>query len=313
MTFSQAIEQKTRFLMEGAMGVRLQAEYGLDTSGPVAQAAFIYTPAKADALQALWQQYGAIAACHSLPFLALTPTRRSNRERVPLSGCPLSILEDNAQFLKSVVASLPAPHYVGGAMGCKGDAYRATDVLSPEEGYRFHSWAAERLARGGVDFLFASILPALPEAVGLGRAMAATGLPYILSFMLRPTGRLIDGTLLYDAIARLEEALSPRPLFYMANCLHPKLLMQVLTLPQNDRPLVHERFLGLQANTAALPPEELDQCDHVITSDPDDLADAMMAVNARHPLLLFGGCCGTDNRHMEAIAQRLASLNRPGA
>ena len=60
-------------------------------------------------------------------------------------------------------------------MGCRGDAYRADQALTPEEGESFHRWQAERFAGAGVDFLYAGIMPALPEAIGMAKAMAGTG------------------------------------------------------------------------------------------------------------------------------------------
>lgn len=55
-----------------------------------------------------------------------------------------------------------------------------------------------------VDFLYAGIMPALVEAIGMARAMENTGLPYIISFMIRSDGKLIDGTtILVVAVAQM--------------------------------------------------------------------------------------------------------------
>jgi S-methylmethionine-dependent homocysteine/selenocysteine methylase len=52
------------------------------------------------------------------------------------------------------------------------------------------------------DFLYAGIMPALPEAVGMAQAMADSGLPYIISFMIRQDGRLLDGSTSNKAFER---------------------------------------------------------------------------------------------------------------
>jgi homocysteine S-methyltransferase len=43
-----------------------------------------------------------------------------------------------------------------------------------------------------------------------------------------------------------------------------------------------------------------------MAGDPDELADEYMALRKHLPWMnVLGGCCGTDERHIEAIAQRL--------
>lgn len=80
------------------------------------------------------------------------------------------------------------------------------DVLSIDDAKEFHSWQANLFKESGVDFLFAGIMPALPEAIGMAKAMESTELPYIISFMIRDDGRLIDGTTINDAILHIDNA-----------------------------------------------------------------------------------------------------------
>lgn len=140
----------------------------------------------------------------------------------------------------------------------------------------------------------------------MANAMAATGLPYIISFMICRDGRLIDGTFIHDAIDAIEKETSTRPLCYMANCVHPDVLHQALLHPRNDTPLVRQRFQGVQANAANLSPEELDGCDHLISSSPEELADRLMTLLWDFPLKICGGCCGTNQQHMHRFAEMLA-------
>ena len=44
----------------------------------------------------------------------------------------------------------------------------------------------------------------------------------------------------------------------MTNCVHPTVLMQALLAPENAQSPALARFLGIQANTSPLSPEELD-------------------------------------------------------
>jgi len=68
-----------------------------------------------------------------------------------------------------------------------------------------HYWQAEKLADTGVDFLLAATLSAFSEATGLALALAATAKPYVLSFVVRPEGTMLEGTPLgYDSSPTVE-------------------------------------------------------------------------------------------------------------
>ena len=77
--------------------------------------------------------------------------------------------------------------------------------------------------------------------------------------------------------------------------------------PFNQTDEVRDRFIGLQANTSDLPYEELDRAAILQTTGPAQLAREMMELNEVHPLQIFGGCCGTDQRHMMEIARRIGN------
>ena len=207
-------------------------------------------------------------------------------------------------FSPASVTKLPLPYI--SADWPDAAAYDGRYYLSVEEAMEFHFPTVRTLAQSGADYLFAGIMPQLTEAIGMANAMAATGLPYIISFMVCRDGRLIDGTFIHDAIDAIEKETSTRPLCYMANCVHPDVLHQALLHPRNDTPLVRQRFQGIQANAANLSPEELDGCDHLISSSPEELADRLMTLLWDFPLKICGGCCGTNQQHMHRFAEMLA-------
>ena len=141
--------------------------------------------------------------------------------------------------------------HVGGLMGCKGDAYRPTDVLPAAEARSFHAWQADLFAEAGADFLYAGIMPALPEAVGMAQAMTDSGLPYIVSFMIRDDGRLLDGTTIHEAILTIDAHIDVPPECYMTNCVHPTVVYAALSRPFNSTELIRERFSGIHATRLA--------------------------------------------------------------
>lgn len=291
--------------MEGALGERLKREYRLEPDPLLALAAMVETEQGRSALRGIWGEYIAIAQAYRLPFLATTPTRRANQERIRLSGFGDAILKDNMDFLREIKEESPIPMYAGGLMGCKGDAYTGEGALSEQEAQGFHAWQAQALANAGADFLMAGIMPAVPEAAGMARAMSETGLPYIISFTIQGDGRLIDGTSLHDAIARIDGAVRTRPICYMSNCIHPAVVRQALAQQWNTTAAVRERFRGVQANTSPLPYAQLDGAVDLHCADPCALALEMETLGKEMDLKIWGGCCGTDGRHIEEMAKRM--------
>lgn len=95
----------------------------------------------------------------------------------------------------------------------------------------------------------------------------------------------------------------------MTNCVHPDIVRKALLQPVNRTELVRRRFQGIQANAAPLEYAVMDNATSLLTSAPDDLAHGMLGLRELTAMKIFGGCCGTDGRHLEAIARRL-SLRR---
>jgi len=59
----------------------------------------------------------------------------------------------------------------------------------------------------------------------------------------------------------------------------------------------------IRANASKLSHAELDEAETLDEGDPAELAAAYRELSERLPSLsVFGGCCGTDHRHVEAIA-----------
>lgn len=305
MHFEKCFAANKYILMEGALGERLKREFEVTFDESVAMAGLVYEKKGHQALENLWKEYIEIARAYGLAFMATTPTRRANKERVETSKYSDHIIADNMGFLKKIQAEAGIEMYAGGLMGCKGDAYKATEVLSEDESYKFHFWQANEFKKAGADFLYAGIMPALPEAKGMAKAMEETGLPYIISFMIRKNGCLVDGTTIDDAICQIDTYVQRKPVCYMTNCVHPSIVESALALEFNRTENVQHRFCGIQANTSPLPPEALDGCENLMCSAPKALAEEMEDLKKVMNLKILGGCCGTDNRHLEELAKNM--------
>ncbi|AET67479.1 homocysteine/selenocysteine methylase (S-methylmethionine-dependent) [Desulfosporosinus orientis DSM 765] len=309
MDFESCYNKFPIILMEGAVGERLKREYQIPNDEVVALASHIYNEESKKALEEIFNQYISISMKHNFPIMLTTPTRRANKERVFQSKYNKNIICDNVSFLHKLKNKFPSHVYIGGLMGCRGDAYKADSILSVKEALEFHSWQASLFAETKVDFLYAGIMPALSEAIGMAMTMENTSLPYIISFMIKENGQLIDGTTIHEAIAAIDSSTKRKPLCYMTNCVHPTVVFKALSQIDNTTTLVQERFKGIQANTSSLPPELLDISSELKTSDANSFAAGMLELYKNYKLKIFGGCCGTDNTHMNETAQRLGVVN----
>jgi len=310
-SFPHFLKDHDVILGEGAVIERLKRECGLELDPHIVNAAYVYEDKKRAVLERIYREYLDIGMTSGLPMMLSTPTWRASRERIKLAGhSERAVNADNFRFLEDLRNS--CGDYAGkvvicGLMSCRGDAYNPADRLSEQAAYGFHSWQAGKLAETGVDLLMAATLPALSEAIGLAAAQAATGKPYIISFVLRPQGTLLDDTPLKDAIATIDAKVDPKPLAYLANCTHASFFRSAITHQHNDTPLVRNRIIGLLANTAALEPEALDDSENLIAENPEAFGNDVARLRDEFGLTILGGCCGTDERHIGALAQNLIS------
>jgi len=309
ISFQEFLDRNPCILGEGAIIERIRRG-DLELDPYLVNSAFIYEPAKRAALENIYRQYLDIGCKFGLPLLLSTATWRASRERIEAAGyAGIDVNGDNARFLKSLLkdyGTYANKVVVCGLMSCRGNAYNPGEALAVAEAREFHAWQAGRLADTEVDFLLAATLPALSEATGLAFALAATGKPYVVSFVVRSEGTLLDGTPLNDAIAAIEAAVTPRPLAYLINCTHASFARSALTHETNSSPLTRQRIIGLLANTAALTPEELDESDCLVEEAPEAFGASVAELHRELGLKILGGCCGTDDRHIGALAARLA-------
>ncbi|PSN75706.1 homocysteine S-methyltransferase, partial [filamentous cyanobacterium CCP4] len=70
-----------------------------------------------------------------------------------------------------------------------------------------------------------------------------------------------------------------------------------------------ERIRGLRANASTKSHAELDEATELDAGNPAELGQQYRALKAKLTHLnVMGGCCGTDERHIEAICQACLPL-----
>ncbi len=300
MRFPEILEADA-VLAEGAVVERLRRGGKVRLDPQLEHAALIYSPAGAGELEWIYREYLAIGMRAGLPLLCFSPTWRANPERLRAAGLAhRDVNGDGVRFVRALAAEYPGPVSVGGLMGCRGDCYRPEQALSERESGNLHLEQARALANARPDFLFGATLPAVAEAAGMARAMARTGLPYILSFIIEADGTVLDGTPLCEAVARIDRDVAPAPAAYFVNCVHPDVLRAAL-----ERAASH-RVTGFQGNTSRLKPLERDGLPQLDAEDPEAFAAAMLDLHRSFGIRVLGGCCGTDAAHIGAIAAALS-------
>jgi homocysteine S-methyltransferase len=140
----------------------------------------------------------------------------------------------------------------------------------------------------------------VPEAVGIARAAQKAGLPVVLSFTLETDGNLPGRQPLEAAIAEVDAATGGYPAYYMINCVHPIHFAPVI---RQGGAWVN-RIGGLRVNASMMSHAELDEAPELDIGNITDLAQRYQRVLPLLPnVRVIGGCCGTDHRHIGAIAR----------
>jgi homocysteine S-methyltransferase len=205
--------------------------------------------------------------------------------------------------LRAEYQSDASPIVVSGCIGPRGDGYDPGRIMSVDEAQTYHAHQAQIFRSAGADMIAAITMTNVPEAVGLALAAKAVDVPVAISFTVETDGRLPTGDSLADAVAAVDEATQDYPAYYMINCAHPTHFAGAL---EENAPWT-ARIRGVRANASTCSHAELDAMTELDIGDPADLAARHKALIERFPhITVLGGCCGTDLRHVTAIAEACA-------
>ena len=300
MEFKSFMAAASLVLTEAAVIERMAKNPQVTLHTHLFNAPLIYSSVGRSAFYTLYRDDITIALSAGLPMLLQTPTWRAGRDQIQSSRLKSTLNSDAVRFMRELIRDLvPEQHpvFLGGLMGSQKDCYRPD--LAPDENTaeRYHTWQAAKLSEAGVDFLLAATLPSVMEAKGLARALQRNQTPYLISFVINPQGRVLDGTKLADAMEIIDCATDRHPpLGYMVNCAYPSFL-DMAALPRG----VRGRLWGYQANASSKPAKELDGSSTRQMDDINDWAKRMAVLHRQWGLKILGGCCGTDHEHLRHL------------
>lgn len=305
----ELIKNNTMILTEGAVVERLRRTFNIKCDDFIVYAGAIYDKTTREILKGIYKEYIEIAIKYSLPIMIMSSTRRANKDRIKESKYKNNNVNfDYIEFLEEIRSQYNEYKeniFVGALIGTKGDSYNANEALKEDEAYEFHKYQCMIFKESKADFIFAGVLPSVSEAKGLSKAMAETNLPYIVSFVVNKKGELLDNTIINDAIKEIDKYY--KPMAYMVNCVHPKNVLIGLNMEVNKTAIVRNRLKGIQANTSSLSPEELNN--NCILQE-DNFGELIIGINelkVKFGFNILGGCCGTNAKHIEEIANGINS------
>jgi homocysteine S-methyltransferase len=300
------------FLTDGGLETTLIFHEGVDLP-EFAAFVLLANGGGTDRLLRYYRRYMDIAAEAGAGFSAEAATWRASarwgsklgyrrEELAELNRKAIAILAGLRDGYESAVA---APFVISGCIGPRDDAYSPSTLMEQEEALDYHSEQIATLADTEADLVSALTITHTGEAIGVTRAAQHSGIPVVISFTVETDGRLPSGESLRAAVQMVDEATGSAPSYYMINCAHPSHFEPALDI---DRDWVR-RLRGIRANASRRSHAELDEADELDAGDPDELAgDYKRLLSACPHVTVLGGCCGTDHRHIMAIARTV----RPG-
>lgn len=264
-----------------------------------------------NAIKNYYRPYLEIAKDHKTGFILESPTWRANPDWIDKIGYPGSALpEINKKAvqllveLKSEFENELQPVILSGCIGPRGDGYNPKNTMTAEEAQKYHALQIEAFSQTQVELITAITMNYAEEAAGIARAAYIAGLPSVISFTVETNGKLPTGMGLKEAIEQVDESVKEPPLYYMINCAHPDHFKNELLDGQNE-PWT-KRVKGIRANASCKSHAELDESTSLDRGDPQELGNEYKKLKqAFSKLNVFGGCCGTDEKHLLEIVQQL--------
>lgn len=302
----------TLYLAEGGQETEVMYRHGHELPEFAMFGLLDDAAARAD-IEAMYRAYLEVAAEHGFIALMGGLDYRASPDWAAKLGYSAQALEDVQlrciELLREVAqpyaGQLPGVSFAG-IVGPRGDAYQLNRTITAEEAEEYHAVQLASLAKAEVDLVEAMTFNNVPEAVGVARAAARAGLPLAVMFTLDETARLASGPSLREAIETVDaQTGDDRPDFYGINCSHP-----VEFLPALEPGDWTQRIRVLRPNAALMDKVSLCRIGHLEEGDPRDLALQLASIARRYPHIdIWGGCCGTWDKHLNHIAREVRAAH----
>jgi len=299
------------FLTDGGIETTLIFHEGLEL--PDFAAVHLLKTAEGEAaLRRYFRTYAEIARRYDTGLILESATWRASPDWGTRLGYTADALAEANRRAIRLLEEVRREHEAGrtrmtisGCIGPRGDGYVPDGAMSEKDAEEYHRVQIETFAGTAADMVCAITMTYAEEAVGIARAARRAGMPVAISFTVETDGNLPTGQTLRAAIEQVDGATSGYPSYYMVNCAHPTHFEHVL---DGGEPWL-ERVRGLRANASRKSHAELNESADLDVGDPVELGEQHALLKRRLPRLnVMGGCCGTDHRHVERIAEACSPL-----
>lgn len=296
------------FLTDGGIETDLIFNRGIDLPF-FASILLLRTPEGEAALDGYIRPYLELARRQGTGFELVSASWRASPDWAPRFGISEEELDElnrkSIDRLRAIQRDFDdVPTIVSGCIGPRGDGYDPGRIMSVDEAREYHRRQASTLARAGADQIAALTMTNIPEATGVALAAKSLDVPVVISFTVETDGLLPTGDTLQDAIAAVDDATGSYPAYYMVNCAHPDHFAGAL----REGGEAMRRIRGIRANASRCSHAELDAMTELDDGNPQELALLYRLIRESFPgITVLGGCCGTDVRHIAAIAEACAT------
>jgi S-methylmethionine-dependent homocysteine/selenocysteine methylase len=298
------------FLTDGGIETTLMFHSGIDLPY-LAAFHLLKDESGCQTMRRYFRSHASIARDYGLGFVLESVTWRASADwGAKLGYTREGLAEANRQAItmleeiREEYGGKDAKMVISGCVGPRGDGYHPDQIMSEEESGRYHAEQVRTFAATAADLVTAITMTNIPEAIGVTRAAQAAEIPVVISFTVETDGRLPTGDSLREAIEQVDTATDQGPAYYMINCAHPTHFDGALAAGESWV----NRLRGLRANASRKSHIELDEAGELDDGNPAELGSQYRALRARLPqLVVLGGCCGTDQRHIAAIAAACAT------
>lgn len=254
-----------------------------------------------------FRTYASIANNYEVGFILESATWRANPDWGEKLGYSSEALADANRKAIELLHDIRNEYeteksriVISGCIGPRGDGYNPSDMMTEDESQQYHLKQIETFSASDADMVTAITMTYVEEAIGIARAAKLVGIPVAISFTVETDGKLPTGQTLQDAIEQVDRLTSNTPIYYMINCAHPTHFQGALAV---SKPWL-DRIRGIRANASTKSHAELNESKELDDGDPVELSSQYSELRGKlKNFNVFGGCCGTDHRHVEAICK----------
>lgn len=316
MQFQEVFQAKPRIFYDGPMETRVEYETEIKLDREMSIFLLLETQKGREALGQLYRRDIETVMPAQAPLILNAPTFRASEAHCLRLGLPCdaaNVYEINRcciAFVKAIRAEYP--HYasqilVTAPVGPKYAGFTPDNTQNLAAEIAYHQTQIKAIAEIGVDVISIAAMPGRLECLGAAIAANQTKVDYTVGFVVTKNGTLLDGTPIEQLIEDVDRHCERRPIGYIIGCSHPSIAEQALS---HNKP-EFKRIIGIKANGSARPPKELLKLQRPEADAPALFAKALHQLGTKRGFKIYGGCCGTDHTHLQAMIMQFNMTDLP--